>query len=225
MQGAFSRGSFLDRRRAGRFGHAPVAGGVLPCKEPSAGEASSTADAQGSSGIAPRRRRRASMQGAFSRGSFLDRRRAGKFGHCPPSPEACFHARSLQPGKLPRPPTRGEVRACPRRRRRASMQGAFSRGSFLDRRRAGRFGHAPVAGGVLPCKEPSAGEASSTADAQGGSGMPPSPEACFHARSLQPGKLPRPPTRREVPAIPPSPEACFHASHCRPVLLLAEFVA
>ena len=70
----------------------------------------------------------------------------------PPSPEACFHAGSLQPGKLPRPPTRGEVRACPRRRRRASMQGAFSRGSIPDRRRAGKFGHVPVAGGVLPCK-------------------------------------------------------------------------
>ena len=61
------------------------------------------------------------------------------------------------------------------------MQGAFGRGSFLDRWRAGKFGHVPVAGGVLPCKEPSAGEASSTAGAQGSSGMPPSPEACFHA--------------------------------------------
>ena len=140
-------------------------------QEPSAGEASPTADARGGSGMSP-------------------------------SPEACFPARSLQPGKLPRPPTRGEVRACPRRRRRASLQGAFSRGSFPDRRRAGRFGHVPVAGGVLPCKEPSAGEASPTADARGGSGMSPSPEACFPARSLQPGKLPRPPTRGEVRACP-----------------------
>ena len=31
-------------------------------------------------------------------------------------------------------------------------------------------------------------------------------------RSLQPGKLPRPLTRMEVPAFPPSPEAYFHAS-------------
>ncbi len=59
-------------------------------QEPSAREASSTAGAQGSSGMS-RRRRRASMQGAFSRGSFLDRWRAGKFGHVP-SPEAYFHA-------------------------------------------------------------------------------------------------------------------------------------
>ena len=32
------------------------------------------------------------------------------------------------------------------------------------------------------------------------------------ARSLQPGVLPRPLTRKEVPAFPPSPEAYFHAS-------------
>ncbi len=33
--------------------------------------------------------------------------------------------RSLQPGKLPRPLTRREVRACPRRRRRTSMQACW----------------------------------------------------------------------------------------------------
>ena len=31
-------------------------------------------------------------------------------------------------------------------------------------------------------------------------------------RSLQPGVLPRPLTRKEVLAFPPSPEAYFHAS-------------
>ena len=46
--------------------------------------------------------------------------------------------------------------------------------------------------------------------------IPPSPGACFHAGSLQPGKRPRPPTRREVPAIPPSPGACFHAGSLQP---------
>ncbi len=35
------------------------------------------------------------------------------------------------------------------------------------------------------------------------------------ARSLQPGKHPRPLTRKEVPAIPPSLGAYFHASLCR----------
>ncbi len=117
--------------------------GVLPCREPSAGEASPTADAQGSAGISPSPGR-ASMQGAFSRGSVPDRRRAGKCRHFPVA-GACFHAGSLQPGKRPRPPTRREVPAFPRRR------------------------------GVLPCREPSAGEASPTADAQGSAGISPSP--------------------------------------------------
>ena len=31
-------------------------------------------------------------------------------------------------------------------------------------------------------------------------------------RSLQPGVIPRPLTRKEVPAFPPSPDAYFHAS-------------
>ncbi len=46
--------------------------------------------------------------------------------------------------------------------------------------------------------------------------IPPSPGACFHAGSLQPGKHPRPLTHKEVPAIPPSPGACFHAGSLQP---------
>ena len=41
------------------------------------------------------------------------------------------------------------------------------------------------------------------------------------ARSLQPGNVPRPLTRKEVLAFAPSPDAYFHASHgcaCRPHL-------
>ena len=201
MQGAFSRGSVPDRRRAGKCRHSPIAGGVLPCREPSAGEASPTADAQGSAGIPP------SPGACFHAGSLQPgkrprpptRREVPAFPH---RRGACFHAGSLQPGKRPRPPTRREVPAFPHRRGRASMQGAFSRGSVPDRRRAGKCRHSPIAGGVLPCREPSAGEASPTADAQGSAGIPPSPGACFHAGSLQPGKRPRPPTRREVPAFP-----------------------
>ncbi len=58
---------------------------------------------------------------------------------------------------------------------------AFSRGSGPDRRRAGKCRQFPIAGGVLPCREPSAGEAAPTADAQGSAGNSPSPGACFHA--------------------------------------------
>ncbi len=105
----------------------------------------------------------------------------------PPSLEACFHARSLQPGKHPRPLTRREAPATP-----PSLEACFHARS------------------LQPGKHPrplTRREAPAT---------PPSLEACFHARSLQPGKLPRPLTRREAPAIPPSPGACFHAGSLQP---------
>ena len=42
--------------------------------------------------------------------------------------------------------------------------------------------------------------------------LPASPEAYFPAKSLQPGELPRPLARKEMPALPASPEAYSHAS-------------
>ena len=41
MQGAFSRGSIPERRRVTKHRHAPVAGGVLPCKFPGVEESRS----------------------------------------------------------------------------------------------------------------------------------------------------------------------------------------
>ena len=104
-----------------------------------------------------------------------------------PSPEACFPAGSLQPGKLPRPLTRGEVRACPRRRR-----ACFPAGSLQP----GKLPRPLTRGEVRAC--------------------PPSPEACFPAGSLQPGKLPRPLTRGEVRACPRRRRACFPAGSLQP---------
>ncbi len=71
------------------------------------------------------------------------------------------------------------------------MQGAFSRGSIPTADAQGSTGNSPIAGGVLPCREPSAGEAS------------------------------RPLTRREAPAIPPSLGACCHASLRRDIVAQA----
>ena len=79
----------------------------------------------------------------------------------------------------------------------------------------GGSGMSPSPEGVLPCREPSAGEASPTADARGGSGMSPSPEGVLPCREPSAGEASPTADARGGSGMSPSPEAYFHASQLR----------